>query len=265
LSVQSADDIALIPDSVFANFLTGTVSLWVKTTDSANSGYYWADPELFGSDLSGFTDSAFGIQVSGGNVGIWGELHIPGQDLVATSTATINDNQWHFIVAKINDGGQCKLYVDNVFVDSIPAGYPLPQRIYAIMGKGPTRATVTTGFVDDVRINDQILTDSEITNLYESNTVAIPTLKNNGSYFLQNDPNPFSNTTTIRYSLPASIRNASIIITDLTGRTVRILAVTSTEYGKVNFGSQDIENGVYLYSLVTSEGTLITKRMVVSK
>ena len=172
LSVQSANDIALIPAGAFANFIYGTISMWVKTTDTSYGQYYWSTPCFFGSDLSGFIDSAFGIVNDSGTLEIWGQLHTYDMDNSTNSAKVINDNKWHLVVATINDNGICNLYVDAVYAASILSGSPLAQRVYAIMGKGPSRGPcLQTGFVDDVRIYDHILSECDILNLYNSSSV----------------------------------------------------------------------------------------------
>lgn len=172
LDCQVTNDITLIPAQVFNNFTKGTISFWVKTTESGTNTYYYANPCLFGYDNDGYNDSAFNITTSNGKIQMWGQLNTPGKDDKFNSQLSINDNQWHFILAKINDNDSCKLYVDNSYIGSIPAGYPLAKKMFAVMGSATIypnhRTDVHKGFIDDVRIYNTILSNCETQKLYTS-------------------------------------------------------------------------------------------------
>lgn len=81
----------------------------------------------------------------------------------------------------------------------------------------------------------------------------------------QNKPNPFDESTTISFWVedPASVRDASVIITDLNGKKIRELSVEVKEgMNEVLFHHGYNMTGTYLYSLFV-DGVLIgTKKMV---
>ena len=81
----------------------------------------------------------------------------------------------------------------------------------------------------------------------------------------QNSPNPFTNTTTIRYQLPVKSR-VSLKIFDLTGRLVRTLKNVEEEGGfyTVNWDGRDdwgreLVNSVYFYRIQTIEYNEVKK------
>jgi hypothetical protein len=89
----------------------------------------------------------------------------------STSSATVDDNQWHHIVG-IRDGNTLRLYVDGV-QDGVPAtlsdGYDLSgtSQASAYIGAGWRFDTSVvhkflTGVIDDVRIYGRVLTEEEI-------------------------------------------------------------------------------------------------------
>lgn len=79
-------------------------------------------------------------------------------------------------------------------------------------------------------------------------------------------PNPANGETTISYSLNKS-GNVNIVITDMMGRTVKMMnqgnQVAGTSYN-VNLNTSDLDNGTYFYTLSVN-GEKQTKKLVVNK
>ncbi len=77
-------------------------------------------------------------------------------------------------------------------------------------------------------------------------------------------PNPVANDATINFEL-ASREYAKLSICDILGREVSILSDGMMGAGKhsVNLNAHTLENGVYIYKLETSDGAIMTKRMIV--
>ncbi len=80
----------------------------------------------------------------------------------------------------------------------------------------------------------------------------------------QNIPNPFKETTTIRFTLADDARDAYICIFDMTGKPVKKLPVTPG-MDSVSFGGYEIGEGMFLYSLIVSGQEIDTKRMIITK
>lgn len=88
-----------------------------------------------------------------------------------------------------------------------------------------------------------------------------------GASLEQNTPNPFNQSTTIRYTLPAS-RNfgtAQIIITDQTGKVLKQVNISTAGKGMLNVQAGSLTAGIYNYSLVTDGHLIDTKKMVLTK
>ena len=80
----------------------------------------------------------------------------------------------------------------------------------------------------------------------------------------QNTPNPFKETTTIRFTLAADARDAAICIFDMAGKPVKNLPISSG-MDSVSFGGYEIGEGMFLYSLVVNGQEIDTKRMIITK
>lgn len=84
--------------------------------------------------------------------------------------------------------------------------------------------------------------------------------------FNQNDPNPFSNSTTISYSLPIEISHANLIVYELTsGKEVQRFDINQTGKGSVIFNAQNLPSGTYTYRIVSDQAQTEFKKMVVVK
>jgi hypothetical protein len=91
-------------------------------------------------------------------------LGIGNPDTTISSTAAINDGAWHHVAAtRSSDDGMIKLYVDGVLNTNAvgptgPRAAPATLRIGAVQdGSG-----FLDGVLDDVRLYERVLTDSEI-------------------------------------------------------------------------------------------------------
>ncbi|HEY0029549.1 MAG TPA: T9SS type A sorting domain-containing protein [Bacteroidia bacterium] len=81
----------------------------------------------------------------------------------------------------------------------------------------------------------------------------------------QNMPNPAQGSTTVKYDL-AKASSVSIVFYDLTGKKVKEINEGKMAAGSYNLSVNvsDLANGSYFYSLKTSEGVSLTKKMVVN-
>jgi len=79
----------------------------------------------------------------------------------------------------------------------------------------------------------------------------------------QNAPNPFTELTVIRYSLPESAKNAEIYIFNMQGSVIK--KILATRSGMVEIKGSDLQAGMYLYSLIVDGREVDTKRMILTK
>ena len=91
----------------------------------------------------------------------------------------------------------------------------------------------------------------------------LETIKTNGFYLGQNTPNPFRTSSVIEYSLPANELEASLIIFNLNGQTIKEYKLNETK-GNVTIEEGVLGKGMYLYSLVSNGEEIITKKMIVN-
>jgi len=80
----------------------------------------------------------------------------------------------------------------------------------------------------------------------------------------QNTPNPFSERTEIKFSLPEDAQHAYIYIFDMQGKMQKQIAVNSSMQSVIIDGFELVA-GMYLYSLVINGKEIDTKKMILSK
>jgi hypothetical protein len=87
----------------------------------------------------------------------------------------------------------------------------------------------------------------------------------NGIYLEQNVPNPATGETTIKYFIPTDykVRDAALLITDLTGKTLQTITNHNTGETLVKVSSSSMAAGIYNYSLVVDGKVIDTKKMVI--
>ncbi|OFY47569.1 MAG: hypothetical protein A2W85_12315 [Bacteroidetes bacterium GWF2_41_31] len=97
---------------------------------------------------------------------------------------------------------------------------------------------------------------------YKSGNASINTLMAN-MLEIESFPNPAKDWTTFTYKLPETENSAVIEISDVTGKTVQVIHLT-TNQGQVVWDTRNTQPGIYLYTLKAS-GTQKTGKIVVTK
>jgi hypothetical protein len=85
------------------------------------------------------------------------------------------------------------------------------------------------------------------------------------SKLYQNAPNPFDSFTKIEYVLEGKFNTAAIYVFDLNGRQLRAFEGLSAGAGSVTVMANELEAGMYLYSLVVDGEEVATKRMILTQ
>ena len=81
----------------------------------------------------------------------------------------------------------------------------------------------------------------------------------------QNNPNPFSETTSIGVTVPESVKTANIFIYDMSGKEIKRMAIAARGKTRVSVAGSDLTSGMYLYSLIADGKVVSTKRMILAK
>ncbi len=77
-------------------------------------------------------------------------------------------------------------------------------------------------------------------------------------------PNPAINTVNVDYSIPESVRKATITITNMLGVKVKEVKLENRS-GKARIPVSELVNGIYFYSLVADDQVMITRKFTVKR
>jgi len=80
----------------------------------------------------------------------------------------------------------------------------------------------------------------------------------------QNTPNPFSSTTSIRYTIPDGMRTGSIAVFDLSGKMLLQFNGLSGR-NQVTINGSTLQPGMYIYTLMAEGQEVISKKMILSR
>ena len=81
----------------------------------------------------------------------------------------------------------------------------------------------------------------------------------------QNNPNPFSQSTQIKYYLPSTVNTASLCIYDLQGRQLKQLSISERGSGSKTVSASEFSPGIYLYALIADGVEIDVKRMILTE
>lgn len=80
----------------------------------------------------------------------------------------------------------------------------------------------------------------------------------------QNEPNPFNRQTSIAFVLPDNYKSAYIYVYDLQGKLTESFDVFGNKSSKITIDGNDLQAGVYYYSLYVNNSEVDTKKMIIS-
>lgn len=98
----------------------------------------------------------------------------------------------------------------------------------------------------------------------ETTGIAPVATSSKGVCLFQNTPNPFSERTLIRFTLPENVQNAYIYIFDMQGKMQKQIPVDASMQS-ITINGYELSAGMYIYSLVVNGKEVDTKRMILSK
>ena len=177
-------------------------------------------------------------------------------------------DRWVHVVGTYSSAdGAWNLYLDGVLNSSTtdPVGAVTADRGWAIGARAPDSTGIFPterhfeGFIDDVRIYNVPLTDTEVTALYQQSLTDVKSQSRivpDKFALSQNYPNPFNPQTTIYYQVPRTA-NINISVYNSVGQLVATLVdeVKSQGHYSVNWNATDqngllVPSGIYIVRMV---------------
>lgn len=86
----------------------------------------------------------------------------------------------------------------------------------------------------------------------------------NQTKLYQNSPNPFSESTHIKYFIAEGIQNSMLNIYDMNGTQLKSIELHQLGKGNVTINGSEFNAGIYMYALIANGQVVDTKRMVLT-
>jgi hypothetical protein len=87
----------------------------------------------------------------------------------------------------------------------------------------------------------------------------------NGAKLYQNNPNPFSVQTTVKFEIPETVQSAQLHICNMNGTLLKTISVNQRNNGSVIINANEFVAGMYLYSLVCDGKIVDIKQMLLTE
>jgi len=81
----------------------------------------------------------------------------------------------------------------------------------------------------------------------------------------QNTPNPFTQSTEIKYYLPLATKQAMLYLYNMQGTQVKAITITLFGNGSVVINANELQAGMFYYTLVANGSEVDTKKMIVTQ
>lgn len=89
-------------------------------------------------------------------------------------------------------------------------------------------------------------------------------VNNNSSFLMQNQPNPFSEDTKIRFWIQPGARQSNLYIYNLQGKQIRSYDIDEPGNSSIIIYGSELDAGIYLYALIVDGFEIDTKKMTLT-
>ena len=124
---------------------------------------------------------------------------------------------------------------------------------------------------EQLKINDSLkkeINDLRDFILNNQNNINVKTIQINkasvNAQLFQNTPNPFNQSTVIRYTLPSNSKKAAIVITSLNGIKVKEFDLSNRNGQSFEMTGGLLSAGTYIYSLIVDGKFIDSKKMILT-
>ncbi|MHC4500966.1 MAG: LamG-like jellyroll fold domain-containing protein, partial [Planctomycetota bacterium] len=144
------------------NSNNGTVSVWIKTTQSSRAHIFYGSSEN-GDGWGGQLELHVSVE-NGGGIDFYIRNDSGGTN-VEIGSPPVNDDEWHHIAATWEKPGEARLYVDGAVLTQAHTGDTFSFTNSLRLGRPAQNERYFVGLMDDVQLYDYALSAAEIRNI----------------------------------------------------------------------------------------------------
>jgi hypothetical protein len=134
---------------------------------------------------------------------------------------------------------------------------------YAMVQQNLVAPIIEAIKIQQKQIEEQKAQIEELKTQVNANKTAHPIGNELGVKLFQNNPNPFSETTTINYFIPQNVMGAQMVIYDMKGVQVKNYSLTNEGNGTVTIHAGELSAGSYVYSMMAGGKVIDSKIMII--
>jgi hypothetical protein len=267
----------------------GSVAFWLKSSDpSSIYTMFWAGDNTSGTGFGPENELHVHLEMAVDNVWTGGEASFviagpSGQHTFCFSdpdkegglgappsdeAILLADEEWHHIACTWSNNEQAILYIDGEEVHVVDYVNPDPAFDMTVMYIG-TMAAGNRGFrglIDELVLYNEVLILEDIQHLF--NLTSVEDFRASSDFVLGNYPNPFNESTTIRYRLDRE-GDVTLSVYNQIGQKVRDLIAESQGSGShsvtwdgCNESGEKLPSGIYMYRLQVDDVVQTRRAMI---
>jgi hypothetical protein len=228
-------------------------------------------PALSGNGNRFFELSGEGTSLSISNSILWDSAMAMVVTYDRGATADSIDVSYSIVQTPVTPQGVGNSTVTPLFINAVSGDIRLQAGSPAIDGGNPELLDPSGSRADigAVPLGEQLPADLNHPLPHVDTPLGVASGTPTGFVLLQNAPNPFNPSTTIRFKLPSE-RKIRLSVYDVTGRLVRSLVDGHRDAGQhevlwdgLDFSGRAVGSGVYMYRLTGGSDTLVRRMLLV--
>jgi hypothetical protein len=248
----------------------GSVAFWLLTAGAPSqiNTIFWAGNDSYsGGTIGGgfgpedelhiMMEQAVADIWMGGEIGIWAlaepNVHIHSDPTKGTAGTLpvdpilVNDSVWHHVAATWGDGS-IKLYIDGLSLWDTATYNPKGGNGFEMnlmyLGQMGNAGRTLMGYIDDVRIYDDVIDDQQVSDLFNKVSSVNPTLADDINLSLY--PNPASDLATLNFTVDAG-KSVSVNLYNVTGSMIGSIyeGISIAGLNNINLNTTNYSSGVY--------------------
>jgi len=299
---NNTEQATILPNGSIGIGITSPVKLLHvhnKSGEDNNAYLSGSSPSVYFAQTATFPQAPYNIPVGriglATRVGAFVETSDPGDMILFTATpgagllfgAGVNSNNNGIERMRISSEGNvgvntitpgARLHVNGtVRFENLPSG---TGNVLVIDASGNVRRGASTARTTDAAASGEEVAalKKEVDELKQALTAMqqqLAAIKNgsidvtvaeNRPYSLSSAPNPFSSTTSIKYTYPSTVRRAFINVTDINGRPVKRIDLGAANASAVSLDADVFAySGTYIYSLELDGKVVESRKLLVAK
>jgi len=112
--------------------------------------------------------------------------------------------------------------------------------------------------IEELRLENKVIRES-LGNCCSNSALG---LSASDAYLIQNAPNPFNETSQIKYFIPGGLEDVEIRIADVKGETLKSIKIEEAGYGTIEVSANNLSTGSFIY-MISVKGEIVDSKVMI--